>query len=138
VEHPSTNSASKAAFWTEFVARHVAFPAGPKLRAAFQAGRITRLCDCGCNSFDIEVPEGAGIPALAKPGGYGSVFEMSFNVNELGHEERRSLEFVVFADARGQFAGMNVDYCANSFPVPDNVEVQEPPFHVRCSDALAA
>jgi hypothetical protein len=131
------NTHDTAARWTEFVATHAAFPAGERLLQAFRAGTITRLCNCGCNSFDLEVPDGAA-PLLVEPGGSGSVFQMEFEVDEPGSGERRSLEFIVFADRRGHFSGLEVDYCGNSSPVPDELVIHEPPYHVHCSKAIAA
>jgi hypothetical protein len=133
------NTLKVAEHWTEFVASHPSFPVGNRLRAGFRAGKITRLCDCGCNTYDIEVPDTTNIVPLSQPGGgFGSVCEMSFEVREFGAQERKSLEFIVFADARGHFAGLEVDYCATSFPVPENLEILEPPYHVRCSATLIA
>ena len=129
------NSAELAAKWTKFVAARPEFPAGPRLLAQFTAGRITRLCDCGCNSFDFASAEDPNISTLVQPsGGFGSVFELEFRTNE----EVGSLEFCVFADDAGRFAGIDVSYCANSYPVPPNVEVTEPPYHVRVSERFDA
>lgn len=132
------NTPNTAARWVEFVASHLASPVGAKLRAAFQAGKITRLCDCGCNAFEFAVPEEAGVPTIATTGGYGSVCEMSFEASEPHSAERKSLEFIVFADQRGHFAGIEVDFCGNSYPVPEGLVIHEPPYHVHCSSALAA
>jgi len=54
-----SNTLARASKWTHFLASRAEFPAGERLLAAFHAGKITRLCDCGCDSFDIEIPEGA-------------------------------------------------------------------------------
>jgi hypothetical protein len=128
-----SNTLARASKWVTFLASRSEFPAGDKLLAAFHAGKITRLCDCGCNSFDIEVEEGAAMP-LAQPGDHGgAVFELEFRTSE----EQRTLEFVVLVGANGQLSGIEVDYCANSYPVPDDPVLVEPPYHVRTSAALA-
>lgn len=132
------NTPETAERWVEFLATHPAFPAGAKLRSAFHAGRITPLCDCGCNAFEFSVPEEASVPPIANTGGYGSICEISFEVNEPNSPERQSLEFIVFADQRGHFAGIEVDFCGNSYPVPEELVIHEPPYHVRCSSSLAA
>jgi len=132
------NTPEVAAHWVEFLAAHPAFPAGAKLRAAFNVGKITRLCACGCNAFEFAVPEEAGVPPVASTGGYGSICELSFEVSEPGSSERKSIEFIVFADQRGHFAGIEVDFCGNSYPVPEGLVIHEPPYHVRCSSAIAA
>ena len=127
------NTLACASKWVTFLASRSEFPAGDKLLAAFHAGKITRLCDCGCNSFDIEVEEGAAMP-LAQPGDRGgAVFELEFRTSE----EQRTLEFVVLVGANGQLSGIEVDYCANSYPVPDEPVLVEPPYHVRTSAVLA-
>jgi hypothetical protein len=126
-----SNSPAKAAKWTEFVAGRPEFPVGDRLRAAFRAGKITRLCDCGCNSFDIDVPPGTAEP-IASAGHYRLVFELEFRTE--GNDG--TLGFLVFANEEGQLAGIDVEYCANSFPLPDEPMVKEPPYHVCVSVAL--
>jgi hypothetical protein len=133
------NTDSTAEKWTEFVASRPEFPAAQKLLAAFRAGKITRLCDCGCNAYEFEVPEDAALLPLARSGGYGSIFEMEFEVTAPGNSpEQGSLEFIVFVDKRGHFAGIEVDFCGNSYPVPDALTLHEVPYHVRCSTELDA
>jgi hypothetical protein len=128
-----SNTLARASKWVTFLASRSEFPAGDKLLAAFHAGKVTRLCDCGCNSFDIEVEEGTVMP-LAQPGARGgAVFEMEFQTSD----EQHTLEFVVLVEANGQLSGIEVDYCANSYPVPDEPVLVEPPYHVRASAALA-
>lgn len=131
-----TNTSDKAERWADFIAGRPEFPAGAKLRTAFQFGKITRLCDCGCNAFEFEIPADASLEPLVKSGG-GAIFEMSFETSEFDTVERKSIEFIVFADNRGHFSGIEVDYCGNSFPVPDYLQIHEPPYHVRCSPHLA-
>jgi hypothetical protein len=125
-----SNTLARASKWTHFLASRVEFPAGERLLAAFHAGKVTWLCDCGCNSFDIE---GAVAP-LAQPGAHGgSIFELEFQTTD----EQRTLEFIVFVGSNGHLAGIEVDYCANSYPVPDEPILVEPPYHVRASADLA-
>ena len=127
------NSLARASKWVHFLASRAEFPAGARLLAAFHAGKVTRLCNCGCNSFDIQVLEGKVAP-IAQPGATGgAVFELEFQTAEA----QRTLGFIVFVDANGHLAGIDVDYCANSYPVPDEPVLIEPPYHVRASNALA-
>ncbi|WP_332778287.1 hypothetical protein [Polaromonas sp.] len=127
------NTFAHASKWTHFLASRAEFPAGERLLAAFHIGKVTRLCECGCNSFDIEVPDGAVAP-LAQPGDSGgSVFELEFRTTE----EQGTLEFIVLVGSNGHLAGIEVDYCANSYPVPDEIILMEPPYHVRASASLA-
>jgi hypothetical protein len=128
-----SNTLARASKWTHFLASRAEFPAGSRLLAAFNAGKVTRLCDCGCNSFDFEIPEGVVAP-LAEPGtNGGSVFELEFQTSD----EQRTLQFFVHVEANGHLAGIEVDCCANSYPVPDDPILVEPPYHVRASAALA-
>jgi hypothetical protein len=126
------NTAEIASKWVDFLANRPEFPAGSRFLAAFKAGRISRLCDCGCNSFDVDVPSDSSVEPLTKPGRYGAVFEIDFRTTE----ENATLEFVVFVGANGHLAGVNVDYCANTFPVPEAPCLIEPPYHVRSSESL--
>lgn len=48
----------------------------------------------------------------------------------------KTLEIVLFADARGHLDYVEVDCCANSYPVPVNVVVEGPPFHTRAAGDL--
>ena len=96
-----SNTLPRASKWVTFLASRSEFPAGEKLLAAFHAGKITRLCDCGCNSFNIEVDEGAAMP-LAQPGDRGgAIFELEFRTSE----DQHTLEFVVLVGANGQLSG---------------------------------
>jgi hypothetical protein len=133
-----TNTFDTATHWVRFIARQPTFPADAKLLAAFSAGKITRLCDCGCNAFDFTVPDGTSVSPLVGRGSYGSVCELSFEANEPNSAEQKSIEFIVFADQRGHFAGFEVDFCGNSFPVPEQLVIHEHPYHVRCSSELTA
>ena len=133
------NDRSKAARWTEFIAERSEFPAGGRLLAAFHAGRITRICDCGCNAFELEMPEDTTVDPLSNPGTSGAVFELSFTaIDDDKPTEQKSLEFILFVDKRGHFTGIEVDFCGNSYPVPERVSIQEPPYHVRCSSEIRA
>lgn len=100
--------------------------------AAFAAARITRLCDCGCNSFDIEVPDAANVEPITEPGSGGCVFNLDFHTSD----DAASLSLFVFVDRRGHFSGLDVDYCGNSFPVPEDIRLLEPPYHVHSSSGL--
>ena len=126
-----TNSALKAAEWVEFLARRPEFPSPERLRASFLAGNITRLCDCGCNTFDIEVPESTEVAALASSGSFGSFFEINFEATApSGPVENGSIELIVFVDKRGHLAAVEVDFCGNSYPVPEHLIIKDHPYHV--------
>lgn len=126
------NSEAKARKWAEFLGARPEFDARRRFLEAFNAGRITRLCDCGRNSFDLEVPEETSVEPLAYPGSYGMVYESEFRTDE----ENGSIGLFVFVDQRGQLAGVDVEYCGNSCPAPENPSLVEPPYHVRTSERL--
>lgn len=125
-----TNTETKAAKWVAHLANHPGVPFGPLLRRHFEAGRITRLCDCGCNSFDLEIPSGVVLDPISRPGGGGMFFEIHFASNA-----DAELACLLFLDGRGYLAGIDVT-CgkANHAPVPDDIEVGEVVF--RSNDAV--
>jgi hypothetical protein len=124
------NDRSRAEFWKAFIAGRSRYPAPDRLRAQFAEAEFSGFCDCGCNSFAVKV--GGNTPPLAVPGGrYGAVYEADFNLSD-----GRTLEIVLFADGCGNLAFVEVDCCANSYPVPDTVEAEDEPFHTRASDSL--
>jgi hypothetical protein len=123
-----SNSLSLARSWTEFIAARPEFLCAELLLRQFSAGEVTRLCDCGCNSYDIAVPRDKDFPPLVAAGERGgSVFQLEFNTNKLG----KTVGFTLFVDKDGYLAGLDVDYCGNSFRMPENLTLSEPPFHVH-------
>ena len=130
-----SNSGARAKQWTEFLAHRHEFPAGQALLAQFAAGHIESLCACGCNSYVFAPASHAALPRLALPGLYsGSVFELLFRAGA----ENVTVEFMLFANAEGNLAGMDVHYCGNSYPMPEAVVFLEPPIHVRVSESVVA
>jgi len=78
---------------------------------------ITRLCDCGCNSFDCSIHEPTELQPLCKPGAAGAFFEVAFSA---GLPE--PIDVVFFADDQGYLAGVDIHYgCSNSRPMPAQV-----------------
>ena len=123
------NSAEKARLWTEFMAARKEFPRSALLLEHFNAGTITRICDCGCNSYDVTVPHDSRLTPLlpAKEHGRGGcVLSMAFKLSD----SQDSLEFDVFADSHGYLAGIDVSCSANSSPVPEKPHLVEPPYYV--------
>mgnify|MGYP000859571876 FL=1 len=127
-----TNSVAMARKWVEFLVGRPEFPAGDYLRSAFDVAKITRVCDCGCNSVEVEVPADSGLVPLVSAGGYGPVFEMQFNTAD----ENCPVAIFVFVGANGHIASLDVDYCGNARPMPEEPVLLEPPFHVELSRAL--
>jgi hypothetical protein len=121
------NSPEVARKWTEFLAARNEFPRSEQLLAHFNAGTITRICDCGCNSYDLRVPKDAGLkPLMPASQRAGCVLSMAFYFSN----RPGSFEIDIFVDADGYLAGIDVSCNANSEPVPVKPELVEPPFHV--------
>jgi hypothetical protein len=125
------NDAATATRWATFLGSRAYLPLGDRLLKHFAAGTITRLCDCGCNSFDIRVPSDADVdPFLSPKQNDGAALIIDYRTDERT-EPHRTLSFIVFVDARGLLSGIEVDYCANAYPVPDGIEPMEPPFQIH-------
>ena len=114
-----TNSDAKARAWLEFLAREPCVPFGSTLQAHFNAGRITRLCDCGCNSFDLEIPQGLALEPIVAPGRPGKCFEVVYESSA-----EAEVAFLVFVDPRGYLSGLDVT-CGdgNHALLPDDVQL---------------
>ena len=111
------NNEAKARAWVELLADEPAVPFGSQRRAHFAAARITRVCDCGCNSFDVEIPSGIALVPIAAPGE-----PQRMIVYESSAEAE--IAFLVFVDARGYLSSIDVT-CgqANHAQVPDDVRL---------------
>jgi hypothetical protein len=114
------NSPSKAASWVSRLASEPAVPFGNQLQRHFGTAKITRLCQCGCNSFDVEVPASAQLEPLCEPGdGRRMFFEIAFET-----DLDSAVACLFFADERGYLAGIDITCgAANHGPVPENVSV---------------
>ena len=95
-----TNTPQRAEWWKEFICTKCQFPAPEKLRAQFVAAELTEFCDCGCNSFKVQVPEDCSVAPIASAGGYGAVFETNFYLTEEG----KTLEVILLANEVGNLA----------------------------------
>ena len=120
------NTVAKASEWIDRLASHSAIPFGELLRKSFAAGRLTRLCDCGCNSFELEVPDSGSIPRLANPDpdekGNRLMFEIVFDT---GLEDPAQLACLFFADTRGYLSAVDITGGqSNHAPVPEVVELR--------------
>ena len=111
----TTNSAAKAKTWVEFLASRPEFTAGAALLAQFNAGKIASICDCGCNGFTF-MPNTGEVEPLTMPGRHHGIgFQIEFRTQP----QDGTVEFTVFVDGNGDLAGIDVDYCGNSKPMPD-------------------
>ncbi len=104
--------------WIAHLASDSAIDFGPRLREQFEAGVVTRLCDCGCQSFDFAADPESGVAPLTTPSGRGGAFfEAVYEALEVSQ-----VSFLVFADASGNLAGIDITAGGgNHEPLPEVV-----------------
>jgi hypothetical protein len=125
-----TNGPARAQFWKEFVVSRCGYPAPDRLRAQLSDAEFSEFCDCGCNSFAVKVPPGVE-PLVPTGGGYGAVYTADFRLRNEG-----TLEIILFAGETGSLVFIEIDCCANSYPVPDTIDVDEEPFRTWAAKRL--
>jgi hypothetical protein len=124
------NTPEAAARWTRYLASRAYIPRAHLIQQHFASGKISRLCDCGCQSFDLTVEPDVALEPLMPPSArVGCALELDYHLVE--QPERASVEIQLFVDRRGYLSGVDVSYCANSAPMPDDVVLVEPPFHIH-------
>jgi len=129
----SSNTPERARKWLNYIAGRPEFPRGSRLLSAFSAGEITRLCDCGCNRFDLELPDDTDVEPIATANDrYGAVFQLDVPLRN----EPFEMNFIVFASKRGHLAGIDVDYNGNTLPVPDDPDLLDVPSRVEVAHSL--
>jgi hypothetical protein len=112
------NTAAIAATWVDTLSHRSELPFARLLAQHFARAAITRLCDCGCNSFDCHV-EGSGLAPLLASVGSVSSFEVAF---ESGFGE--PIDVTVRADERGLLAGVDIHLgLSNHVAMPTNVRL---------------
>ena len=112
-----TNSNAISAAWIDVLASRPEIPFAAKLKAHFVCAEITRLCDCGCNSFECSVKEASALEPLCSSGQSGSFFEAAFSACL---EEQ--IDVVFFVDGQGCLSGIDIHYgLSNSGPMPSSV-----------------
>ena len=125
--------AQRLEFWKDFLVTRAGFPHPERLAAQLRAASFSEFCDCGCNSFAVAVPAGAGLAPLSLPGkGYGAFFQSALRLDPSG----KSLEIVLFSDETGNLAFVEIDCNANSEPVPATIQVKEAPYHGHAEPGL--
>jgi hypothetical protein len=129
------NGPTRAAFWKRFISDKCGYPAPALLRNQFEHAEFSDFCECGCNSFGIRVDPAHVKPLLppaAEPRkGHAAIFTADFRM-----PDEKTLEIIIFADDHGHLDYVEVDCCGNSYPVPDEVAVEEPAFHTWAAESL--
>ena len=118
-------------FWTEVLLTRSNYPAPKRLAAQFEAAHVTRLCDCGCNSFDVAFHDSSALLPLVLPETYAMYFKADFLLS--GGKE---VELLVFCNADGHLAGVDVQCMGNSEPVLAQPVVESGPIHTYDSTFL--
>lgn len=126
------NDLSRAAFWQEFLLQKCYFPKPEALAEQFENAEFLDFCACGCNSFAVRIKPNANIVPLVSVGRYGLIFEADFHLVDEG----KSLEILLFVDSTGHLEYVEIDCCANSFPIPDDIQVDGPPYHLFVHEEL--
>ncbi len=119
-------------FWKEFICNECEFPCQQNLRRVFENAEFYEFCECGCNSFSVRFKNIECIEPIATKGSNGAVFEANFYLEEEG----KTLEIILLADEDGYLNYVEIDCCANAYPVPEIIKVRGRPFHIYTSDSL--
>jgi hypothetical protein len=113
------NTEATAARWVAILAQRAELPFAAELPAHFSHARITRLCDCGCNSFDCTVPPEASLRPLFGTGRDLPSFEVAF-----AGDGGDPIDVIVYADERGHLSGIDVHLgLSNHAPMPLNATI---------------
>jgi hypothetical protein len=127
------NSAEVARRWTSFLASRHEISNSEFLLDHFDRGVITRLCACGCNSYDLVVrPDTDSTTLLPARNRGGCVLSIAFHLRD----RPGSIELDVFVDELGYLAGIDVSCNGNSEPVPEDPQMSDQPYHVNGPLAL--
>jgi len=128
------NGPARAEFWKDFVIQRCDYPAPDRLRGQLAEAMFSDFCACGCNSFAVEVLPGVAPLTEARENpssGYGAIHTADFKMTD-----GRTLEVALFADDSGNLVYVEVDCCANSYPVPDDPDVEARPFQTWTAKRL--
>lgn len=130
------NDVHRAAAWIAFILERCQFPNREALAARFTNAGIVKVCECGCNSFTLSMAAPERAPRIVPSGyGYGLVFEADFR--DLAKDGNTgSLEILLFANDSGHLSYVEIDYCGNAFPVPEQMDLESMPYHVFESSRL--
>jgi hypothetical protein len=111
------NSNANAAAWVDVLAKRPEIPFSARLKEHFQSAVITRLCDCGCNSFGCSVREPDRLQPLGISGLKGEFFEVAFS-----SDFDEPIDIVFYCDEQGCLSGIDIHFgVSNSGPMPEKV-----------------
>jgi len=125
-----SNGAEAAVRWTRFLASRAYIPRAHLIQEHFAAGTLSRLCECGCQSFDLAISSDAVIEPLVPPASRGGcALDLGYYVSDVT-EPRRTVSILIFVDARGYLSSIEVNHQGNTSAMPERVDLEEPPFHI--------
>ena len=126
------NSLDTAGLWVKALASRPEIPFAKLLDQHFAAAKVTRLCDCGCNSFDCELPAGARLQPLVKGAKGGAFFEIAFE-----SKTAEPIDIIFFCDARGYLSGIDINHgLSNSQAMPGPVPLGRMLYTIPAAYAL--
>jgi len=113
------NTEATAKRWMKWLLEREEIPFRAALAAYFDNPSFSRLCDCGCNSFDLAISENGDLPPLCRAAKHGGMFF------ELDYElpDSHQLEFLFFVDEFGRLSGIDIEVSGNNFPVPESPQI---------------
>jgi hypothetical protein len=116
------NTESTPKHWVSILSGLPELPFAEQLKVHFDAGAVSRLCDCGCNSFDIKIPDGALLKPLCPPtSSEGKFFELVAS-----NSDEQEIAFLFFVDRRGYLSGIDVTHgSGNHAPLPANTTIDK-------------
>jgi hypothetical protein len=125
-----SNGPARAEFWRTFLLEKSSYPAPDRLRAQLAGAEFAEFCDCGCNSFAVRARADTA-PLVPSGGRYRAIYTEDFKL-----KDGRTLEIILFADGTGNLVFIEVDCCANSYPVPQDIDADDQPFQTSGSKQL--
>ncbi|KLE33202.1 hypothetical protein AAW01_04335 [Aurantiacibacter gangjinensis] len=122
----STSTSDRAKWWSDFLLDHVDYPAPARLALQLDGARFKVSCPCHCNAYRVE-PGRDAVPLVVPldSSDQHSPF-LIFNAN-IPLSDGRYLDLDLLADSQGNLFELVIECCANSYPVPDEVEIGEGP-----------
>lgn len=112
------NDLTQATKWLKFI-YDLDIPDKNEFKKHIFAGKVINLCDCGCNSFELEVPDEVNLEPIAQ--GSGLLFEAAFNTNK-----EDVVDILVFTDQRGYLSGVEITYgFTGHTPLPEGISIGE-------------
>ena len=93
-------------------------PQRDTIKLHLEAAKSITFCECGCHSFDLNIPENVHLPPLSD--GRSLLCEFAFDTN---YDD--VLDFILFTDERGYLRCVDITYgSSNHAPVPNDIDAK--------------